>query len=556
MVQVDVDTDLATFNSSRAAVSLPAGAVVRFAGLYWGASGAGTGGGTAPDLSQRATAKINGPGPGGYTAVVSTSVDDLPGSSNLDYVAFADVTGLVGAEGAGDYVVADVQAAPGLDTYAGWALVVAYEAAAEPLRNLTVFDGYQFMCTCGVGHPAVTQTISGFRTPATGPVISRVGVVGFEGEVTPGPTAEGVEIDDTPIDSPPLNPFSDFFNGTISAFGSHVTTKSPNNVNQMSSLDADLIQSSGLMPVNATSAKLDLVASDRDGWYAQVFTFATEVEQPLVTLSKAVVDVNGAPARAGDVLEYTVTATNSGNDDADDVVVTDAVPASTALVPGSIVAAGAAVTDAADADAGELASGSVVGRLGAIAAAGSKSLVFRATVAAGTATGATVTNVATSTYEIPAGPTLDAASNSVSTTIAAPLPAVTPTPVPTSDPTVAPTAAPTPAPTAAPTTAPAVAPPPTFATVVTLPTARRCVSRRRFRIRLVEPKGDAIRDATVHVNGKRVKVVKGSRLRAPVNLRGLPKGRFTVRITVRTTGGKTIKGTRRYRTCVPKKKSA
>jgi hypothetical protein len=113
-------------------------------------------------------------------------------------------------------------------------------------------------------------------------------------------------------------------------------------------------------------------------------------------------------------------------------------------------------------------------------------------------------------------------------------------------------AAPAPAPT--PTPAPTVAALPSFAQVVVLPSARKCVSRRRFRIRLRTPRGEAVVKATVLVNGRRVKVVRGSRLRAPVDLRGLPKGRFTVKITLTTASGRTVTGSRRYRTCVPKRR--
>ena len=67
--------------------------------------------------------------------------------------------------------------------------------------------------------------------------------------------------------------------------------------------------------------------------------------------------------------------------------------------------------------------------------------------------------------------------------------------------------------------------------VVTLPSARKCVSRRRFRIRLRRARGVKLVSATVHVNGKRVKVVRGRRLTSTVDLRALPKGRFKVRIT-------------------------
>ena len=86
------------------------------------------------------------------------------------------------------------------------------------------------------------------------------------------------------------------------------------------------------------------------------------------------------------------------------------------------------------------------------------------------------------------------------------------------------------------------------------PSARRCLSRRAFTIRL-RPKG-RLRSARVFVNGKRVRVVrKRGRLRARVDLRGTPKGRAVVRIVARTKAGRTIRAKRRYRTCTPRRRS-
>jgi hypothetical protein len=99
-----------------------------------------------------------------------------------------------------------------------------------------------------------------------------------------------------------------------------------------------------------------------------------------------------------------------------------------------------------------------------------------------------------------------------------------------------------------------LAPPPSFATVATLPSTRRCVSRRRFRIRL-KTRGLRVASADVLVNRKRVRVVRGSRLTAPVDLRSLPQGRFTVKIVVRLADGRRIEGTRRYRTCAKKRRA-
>jgi predicted acyl esterase len=88
------------------------------------------------------------------------------------------------------------------------------------------------------------------------------------------------------------------------------------------------------------------------------------------------------------------------------------------------------------------------------------------------------------------------------------------------------------------------------------PQARRCASRRAFRIRLHRaPRGDRVRSATVTVNGRRVEVVRGAkRLRAPVDLRGLPKGTFRVVVTLRTRKGRTLRTARTYRTCTPKRR--
>jgi hypothetical protein len=81
---------------------------------------------------------------------------------------------------------------------------------------------------------------------------------------------------------------------------------------------------------------------------------------------------------------------------------------------------------------------------------------------------------------------------------------------------------------------------------------RSCRSKRAFRIRIRVPKGKKALSATVRVNNTKVKVVRGKRLRAPVRLRGLPKGRFKVKITIRLKNGKKLTGTRTYHTCIPR----
>ncbi len=89
-----------------------------------------------------------------------------------------------------------------------------------------------------------------------------------------------------------------------------------------------------------------------------------------------------------------------------------------------------------------------------------------------------------------------------------------------------------------------------------LPRSRRCLSRRRFEIRVKRGRGKArLRSARVFVDGRRVKVRRrGGRLRAVVDLRGRKKQRVRVRIVARTRSGKRLRDTRVYRTCTPKQR--
>jgi hypothetical protein len=89
----------------------------------------------------------------------------------------------------------------------------------------------------------------------------------------------------------------------------------------------------------------------------------------------------------------------------------------------------------------------------------------------------------------------------------------------------------------APTVAP-VAPPP-------------CRSARRITIHVDPPKGVAYRQVRVVVDGRNVRVRRGGGgFTALVDLRGLPKGSYAVRVIATTGSGRRIIRTRHYRTCV------
>jgi hypothetical protein len=88
--------------------------------------------------------------------------------------------------------------------------------------------------------------------------------------------------------------------------------------------------------------------------------------------------------------------------------------------------------------------------------------------------------------------------------------------------------------------------------VIVAPSNKQCASRRDFIIHIQQIKGVTYRRASVEVNGRPVDVVMGARFHARVDLRGLPKGRYTVKITVTTTMGRQISGARAYHTCAPR----
>jgi large repetitive protein len=378
---VRVNTDSTALDSSSARLSLPAGARVLFAGLYYGSrTNAGTGGKSAPDSTPAGLGKVDlkPPGASGFdhlTAAVDMS-SDVAGA----YAAFVDVTVRVQRAGSGVYTVANVQSATGEDRYAGWALVVAYEAAGEPPRDLTVFDG---LASVTQGKSAVTIPVSGFQTPLSGPVRTKLGFVAYEGD-------RGISGDSATLDgkvlSDGLNAGNNFFNSVISNDGRYFTDKTPDYVNQLG-FDAKRIGIDGLLANGATSATIGLKTSS-DQYLPQVITFATDLYAPVIRATKTVANLthpDGA-TRAGDRLRYTVTFANDGLEAATNFVATDQIPPDTTYVAGSLriptaPASAAPPTDLVGDDQGEydasagtvrffLGSGATAGRGGTGAVAG------------------------------------------------------------------------------------------------------------------------------------------------------------------------------------------
>jgi uncharacterized repeat protein (TIGR01451 family) len=217
---------------------------------------------------------------------------------------------------------------------------------------------------------------------------------------------------------------------------------------------------------------------------------------------------NAAPTAGGNVT-FGLDLINNGPTDAQDVAVTDTLPAGVTFVSASpgCTASGQTVTCTQE----------------SLAAGVSAAFQIIARLAVGTA-GAELTNAAQASTSTP--DPIDSNDRDVTTVIpVAPPTTVQPMPPP-----------------------PAAAPPQPGVDVVT-----RCRSRRRFAIRIREHGGQRlVRSAQVRVNGRRVAVMRrrsDDRLVAVVDLRGLPRGTYHVRIVARLRNGGRAQWVRSYRTC-------
>ncbi|PZQ30299.1 MAG: hypothetical protein DI562_07350 [Stenotrophomonas acidaminiphila] len=385
-------TDTSITNSSSAtlaAADLPAGAQIVRAQLYWGglvASDASS----QPSPSPTATSiRFGRPGLG-YQALSASGCDVSPrstiwgaGQPHHVYTCRADVTTAVRASGAGTYRVANLPLQSGLvNRFGGWTLVLVVQNPARPLRNFTINDGLAVIATTGTAPVnQVSLTVSGFRTPFSGTVAAQLGWMAMDGDrgAADGFTFQGLGSSLVNV-SDACNTAGDVFNSTICRLGSVVNQRSlaNNNLTNTLGFDADIVQLANpgniALANGATSATLTARTSS-EGYAISLLATAIDVFQPTVDAATAKTQANltnpGLPAgqaRAGDRIRYTMTLQNTGQDNAVNVSIRDAIPANTDFEAGSLqVSAGAntgAKTDTVGDDVAEAASNTTVFRVG------------------------------------------------------------------------------------------------------------------------------------------------------------------------------------------------
>ncbi|MDO5747791.1 MAG: hypothetical protein Q4P66_09080 [Actinomycetaceae bacterium] len=366
-IPVDVDNDPGTVSSSKASLTLPDGAKVVQAFLFWGAAvKKGLYNGENASGQYDASGIVNFSAPKNikfkhnddpYAQIIPSKVYQFE-KDNYDYSAYADVTDYVKGKGSGDYWAADFPMATGRDRYAGWSLVVVTADPNMPFRDLNVFAGYKRVKQ----NDRVDIKISPFVAPPTGEVKARIGTITYEGDVSYG--GDQLIFNSKQLHDG-LNTADNYFNSTISTDGNLNEGKNPDYTNNLG-FDAKISSANGYINNGDTSATATFTSA-QETYYptmlgTQIDLYVPEFDGAGI---KNVTNLNGnTPARVGDQLEYAITVHNTGDDAADKFVLTDKLDPKLAYVPGSLKVDGVVQSDKTADDLAEFDTGTITARMG------------------------------------------------------------------------------------------------------------------------------------------------------------------------------------------------
>ena len=352
MQYIDVDNDASTFSSSSATLNVPEPlcSKIRYAGLYWSAvykynTGNDSNSGRNNDFNQ---VKFKTPG-GSY---LNLTADEIlfDGANDPDfgyygpYACYKDITSIVTAlpNPDGDYFVANVRASNGSGLSGGisggWTMVVVYENPDLPGKYITTFDGY-----AGIkSGETLDIPINGFSTlPNPFPVLAKIGVATLEGDNRI--TGDGLSIKANSNSTftalgNTVNPTNNFFNANITIEDNIIMSRNPNSINTLG-WDVDMFTINNslnkIIPNDETGATLR--ASSTQDKYDIFFTsFDVEIIEPDIILEKKVEDIagndiTGQGVHLGQILDYVLKFTNTGNDDAINYTIRDVLPLNVTL---------------------------------------------------------------------------------------------------------------------------------------------------------------------------------------------------------------------------------
>ncbi len=340
MVFIDIDNDASTFNSSSANFTTDACNKIVYAGLYWGTK--------IPsdiNISPRNEVKFKVPG-GTY--------HDLVADVQLDRMYYKDVTSIATSSTniSGDYFVANVNTKEALasesdsNNSAGWALVIVYEDPSKPRKYISTFDGFSRV---NGSNPEVDFSYSGFKTPPSGPVEGRIGVVAMEGDLKwTGDKLQFKSDANTTFTTlfDAENPANNFFNSKITVDGAHVTNRNVNSQNTLgwdqAMLDLTALNTGNSLIGNNETGATVRVTTTGDQIFTFLNTFAINIIEPVLEVLTSVEDDNGTSITLnstiplGAIAWYNLNFKNIGTDNATNTVILNTLPINVTLDESSI----------------------------------------------------------------------------------------------------------------------------------------------------------------------------------------------------------------------------
>ena len=340
-----------TLNGSEAILTLPAGASVLYAELIWG----GLYRSSENDISALINNTVTFNTPSGNYIVspdaTTAQTFEIPTSDNVTvgfYVRTANVTAY--AQSSGTY---STQAVPALieaidartsDTnHAGWTLAIIYEDPTATLRNLTLWCGGAIVSP---NSSTTTVNVSDFLTPEVLPISGKIFVSAQEGDaVLEGDQMLfGPDTSNLTALSGPNNPVDNFFASQINdANGALVTTGTfgtrnadantgTNTIACRQGWDITAVDVSNELHANQTSAVIRFT-TDGDLYVPNALALLVDSQGADLQVTKS---ANKTVANVGEEITYTISITNTGAIQAQNVVLTDLLPTGTTLVAGSI----------------------------------------------------------------------------------------------------------------------------------------------------------------------------------------------------------------------------
>ncbi len=318
---------------STAQLTLPPGAQVAYARLYWG-------GNLGEDIVLANSAiNFEKTGSGGFSMMLLPSpakdvVTAVGGGGGHVYQGSYDVTALVQRYGVGAYRVGNVVRRSVINRdedvqFNSWSMVVVYRNDKEPVRNINVYDGLD---SVDIGR-SVNLGVIGFRVPEGGAPQGKLGVIAYEGDTD---KKDSLLFNNQAVGDA-INPTDNIFNGTRSLLGMPVSVTGDlpqltGTAGSMSGMDLDQIDISAMLKANDIQASVQANSVDDVYFVGGLFT-SIRSRKPVI---ETTLTADPSSVRPGDVVTFTSTTKNVGEDDGTDVVIRHPLPDGLTYVPGSV----------------------------------------------------------------------------------------------------------------------------------------------------------------------------------------------------------------------------